>query len=111
MEKVNQFELIREWATKRGLYEKGDVKTQFVKLIEEVGELGKAILKEDHDETVDAIGDIVVVLTNLTELAPLYKGDLSIEHMHIEDCISSAYNVINSRTGKMVNGTFVKDEK
>jgi len=31
------------------------------------------------------------------------------EDMLIEDCIISAYNVIAKRTGKMVNGTFVKD--
>ena len=27
----------------------------------------------------------------------------------IETCIDSAYDVISKRTGKMVNGTFVKD--
>jgi hypothetical protein len=29
----------------------------------------------------------------------------------IEECIDTAYEVIAKRTGKMVNGTFVKDEK
>jgi len=102
MEKVdNQFDLIRAWATHRGLYAKGDVKTQVIKLQEEVGELAKAILKDDTAEFVDAIGDCVVVLTNLARLGG-YK---------IEDCIATSFNVINSRTGKMVNGTFVKDEK
>jgi len=101
MEKVNQFELIREWATKRGIYEKGDVKTQVIKLQEEAGELAKSILKNDKEEFVDAIGDCVVVLTNLAKLGGY----------NIEDCIKSAFDVINSRTGKMVNGTFVKDEK
>ena len=97
---VNQFELIREWATVRGLYEKGDAKTQYIKLQEEAGELAKALLKDDQPEIIDAIGDIVVVLTNLSHLAG-YK---------IEDCIQSAYDVISKRTGKMVNGTFVKSE-
>ena len=69
--------------------------------MEEAGELGRAILKEDQEEFVDAIGDMVVVLTNLAHL-----GGVSIEH-----CIDSAYKVIAKRTGKMVNGTFVKDEK
>lgn len=101
MEQVNQFELIRQWATERGLYEKGDVKTQFVKLQEEIGELAKAILKNDSLEFDDAIGDCVVVLTNLAHL-----GGVT-----IEDCINKAYNVIAKRTGKMQNGTFVKDEK
>ncbi len=94
------FENIREWAENRGLYDKGDPMTQYVKLQEEAGELAKALLKKDEPEVIDAIGDIVVVLTNLAHL----KG------YHIEDCIRSAYDVINKRTGKMINGTFVKDE-
>ena len=96
----DRFELIRKWANDRGLYDKGDTKTQYCKLMEEAGELGRAILKEDNVEFVDAIGDMVVVLTNMAHL-----GGVSIEH-----CIDSAYNVIAKRTGKMVNGTFVKDD-
>ena len=41
----NRFQLIRDWAGERGLYTKGDTKTQFCKLMEEAGELGRAILK------------------------------------------------------------------
>ena len=95
----NRFDLIRSWANQRGLYDKGDTKTQYLKLMEEAGELGRAILKNDQDEFVDAIGDMVVVLTNLAEL-----GDTSIEY-----CADEAYKVISKRTGKMINGTFVKD--
>jgi NTP pyrophosphatase (non-canonical NTP hydrolase) len=111
----NEFEPIREWARERGLYQKGDPKTQMLKLIEEVGELGKAILKSDPEETIDAIGDCVVVLTNLIELAAIPKelesNDSQFRKITIEDCINSAYTVIASRSGKMINGTFVKDEK
>ena len=96
---IEQFQLIREWAENRGLYSKGDAKTQYIKLQEEAGELAQAILKDDQPEVVDAIGDMVVVLTNLAHL----RG-VSIEH-----CIESAYNVINKRKGSMVNGTFVKE--
>jgi len=94
------FDSIRDWADKRGIYDSGDTKTQFVKLMEEIGELGKAILKDDKDEFVDAIGDCIVVLTNLAHL-----GGFNVEH-----CISSAYSEISNRTGAMVNGTFVKDK-
>ena len=96
---LNRFDLIRAWADERGLYDKGDTKTQYLKLMEEAGELGRAILKDDEDEFVDAIGDMVVVLTNLAHL-----GNVS-----IEQCIDEAYRVISKRTGKMQNGTFVKD--
>ena len=90
---------IRDWAQTRGLYEKGDPKTQYIKLMEEAGELAKAILKNDDKEFVDAIGDCVVVLTNLAKL----KG------YTIEECINSAYNEIANRKGQMVGGTFVKE--
>ncbi len=94
------FDKIRSWAKVRGLYDKGNTYVQYVKLQEEAGELAKALLQSDHDEVNDAIGDMVVVLTNLA-------------HLHgteIEYCIEDAYNVISKRTGKMINGTFVKDE-
>ena len=94
------FDNIRQWAGDRGIYEKGNAHTQYVKLQEEAGELAKALLQNDKPEVIDAIGDIVVVLTNLAHL----KG------LRIEDCINSAYNVISKRTGKMIDGTFVKDK-
>ena len=95
----DRFQLIRDWAQERGLYDKGDTKTQYCKLMEEAGELGRAILKDNQVEFVDAIGDMVVVLTNLAML-----GGTS-----IETCIDSAYNEIKDRKGGMKNGTFVKD--
>ena len=96
----DMFGKIRDWAEQRGLYSKGNSHTQYVKLQEEAGELAKALLKNDKPEVIDAIGDMVVVLTNLAHL----------QGVTIEDCIDSAYNVISKRTGKMINGTFVKDE-
>jgi NTP pyrophosphatase (non-canonical NTP hydrolase) len=94
------FPAIREWANERGLYEEGDIKTQFIKMQEEAGELARAIIKADEPEIVDAIGDIVIVLTNLAHLAG----------HNIEDCISTAYDVISKRKGSMINGSFVKNE-
>ena len=96
---VFYFDKIRDWAEDKGIYESGDPKTQYIKLMEEAGEVGRAILKEDLPEIKDGIGDMVVVLTNLAELCGLT----------IEDCVESAYDVISKRTGKMKNGTFVKD--
>ena len=95
----NIYDLIRDWATEKGIYKSGDARTQYLKLMEEAGELAEAILKNDEPEVIDAIGDMVVVLTNLAKL----RGH------NIEDCVRSAYNVIKSRQGSMVNGTFVKD--
>jgi NTP pyrophosphatase (non-canonical NTP hydrolase) len=95
---TNYFPLIRDWAQERGIYNKGNSHTQYVKLMEEAGELAEALLKNDKYEIKDAIGDMVVVLTNLAVL----------EGMQIENCIESAYNEIANRKGKMENGTFVK---
>jgi NTP pyrophosphatase (non-canonical NTP hydrolase) len=96
---TNEFQPIRDWAEARGIYQKGDAKTQYIKLQEEAGELAKAILKSDDAEFVDAIGDCVVVLTNLAKL----KG------YTIEECVNSAYNQIANRKGQMIGGTFVKE--
>jgi NTP pyrophosphatase (non-canonical NTP hydrolase) len=95
-----QFDLIREWAEQRGLYANGDPKTQALKLVEEVGETCRAILNDNDAEIIDGIGDCVVVLTNLAELI----GE------PIEECIEQAYFEISKRKGKMINGTFIKDE-
>ena len=97
---TSAFNKIRDWAKDRNLYQKGDSKTQYVKLMEEAGELAQALLKQNKSEIKDAIGDMVIVLANLSEL----------EGFKIEDCIDESFNVISKRTGKMVNGTFVKDE-
>ena len=94
------FDLIREWAEERGLYNAGDPKTQTLKLMEEAGEICRAVLKKDEPEIIDGIGDCVVVLTNLAHLC-----DTS-----IEECIEIAYNEIKDRKGKMDNGTFKKND-
>mgnify|MGYP003137863647 CR=1 FL=1 len=97
---LKMFENIRQWAKTRGLYDEGNSHTQYVKLQEEAGELAKALLNNDKMEIMDAIGDMVVVLTNLAHL----------EETTIETCIAQAYNEIKNRKGSMINGTFVKDE-
>ena len=100
VELINVFNNIRKWAEERGLYEKGDTKTQLIKLYEESGELSQALLKNNKEDIIDAIGDSVVVLTNLAHLVGT----------DIETCVQSAYDEISNRTGRMINGTFIKDE-
>lgn len=95
-----EFQPIRSWAANKGIYEKGDIKTQYIKLMEEAGELANAIIENDEEEIKDAIGDMVVVLTSIAHF----------NYTDIEECINSAYNVISKRKGKMVNGSFVKNK-
>ena len=93
------FDLIRKWADDRGIYDRGDSNTQYIKLMEEAGELAQGLLKRNDVEIYDAIGDMIVVLTNLAHM----------EGVKIEDCIQDAYDEIADRKGKMINGTFVKE--
>lgn len=93
-------DLIRQWAKDRNLIEGSDIKSQFVKLIEEAGELANSIAKRNDIEFADAIGDMVVVLT----IMAAQNG------MMIEDCIDAAWQQIRDRKGKMIDGIFLKDE-
>jgi NTP pyrophosphatase (non-canonical NTP hydrolase) len=99
MKLTNEFSPIRTWAREKGIYDKGDLKTQTIKFYEEAGELAKAVLNEDTEEIIDAIGDSIVVLTSVAYFAGV----------NVEECINEAYNVIAKRKGKMQNGTFIKD--
>jgi len=107
MELNNEFQPIRDWGISKGIISKGDMKTQCLKLVTEVGELAEAILNNDQAEIEDAIGDCSVVLTLITKLASNHFQDNSI---NIEKCINGAYNIISKRKGEMRNGTFVKEE-
>ena len=102
MELTNEFNPIRDWASERGIFKKGDKKTQMIKLVEEVGELSQAILENDQLEFEDAIGEVSFDLESVTNLAKL--GNTS-----IENCINNSYAEIANRKGKMENGTFVRE--
>lgn len=67
---------------------------------EEVGEVAAALARSDKDELRDGIGDVVVTLIILAQ----QNG------MSLDECLDQAYSEISGRTGKMVNGVFVKSE-
>lgn len=89
---------VQNWAMEKGLIP-GDKYKQTLKLIEESGELAGAILRQDYEKTIDSIGDCIVVLIILSEQL----------NLNFEGCLSYAWNEIQNRTGKMVDGTFIKD--
>jgi hypothetical protein len=121
------FKAVRTWAEERGLYDKGDVKTQFMKLQEESGEFARAIIKNNQDEAIDALGDMLVVMINLAKLTgdhfqkkcEVCRGegyyesgeecDTCAHDLKLEECLQIAYDVISNRKGKMIDGSFVKD--
>lgn len=96
---MHVFDEIRAWSSARELSDPDRIKAQFVKLGEEMGELAAGICRNDNEKTYDSIGDCVVVLTILAQ-----------QHgWDIENTIIHAYGEIKNRTGKTVDGVFVKD--
>lgn len=98
---TTQKDLIEKWAKDRGIDKYENRFQQSLKLTEEVGELAGAILKNKTLEIIDAIGDIQVVLIILCQ-----QLDIS-----YDDALEMAWLTIKNRTGKTVNGTFIKDEE
>lgn len=96
----NQLEaLVIEWAENKGILEKATTAAQANKTMEECQELIDAIQDDNRDEISDALGDILVTIIIQAKM----------QNMSLLECLEGAYNVIAKRTGKMVNGQFVKD--
>lgn len=91
--------LVVQWATDKNLHT-ADPNKQMLKLGEEFGELCQGMAKGNHEQVIDSIGDMYVVMTILS----LQLG------INIDDCVERAYDEIKDRKGKMVNGVFVKEE-
>ena len=99
--KYNELEaLVISWAEQKGIFEKGNPEAQCDKTFEEVTELSAAIYENNKEEIIDALGDILVTIIIQAEM----------QGLKLEDCLQSAYNVISKRTGKMIDGQFVKDK-
>ena len=96
-------ELVRQWGFDKGILGHEPTqkarRAQALKTVEEVQELLEAIDADDRDAARDAVGDIVVTLIMQCELWETGLGS----------CIYDAFQEIKGRTGKMVDGQFVKD--
>lgn len=90
---------VLDWANDKNLIKKENSMMQYIKVLEEVNEVGAALVTNDADALEDGLGDSLVTLIILAAQNGL----------DIEDCLETAYNVIKNRTGKTVNGTFIKD--
>lgn len=95
----NMTELIREWAVDRNLHT-ADPTKQALKLGEEFGELFEGMAKGNDALIKDAIGDMYVVMTILSQQMGFT----------IEECIGIAYDEIKDRKGRMIDGVFVKED-
>ena len=95
---------INEWADERNL-KQADPKIQWMRITEEVGEIRDVLLKptkftDPQMALKDAIGDTLVTIIVLA-----HQLDLD-----VTDCLNVAYEEIKNRKGKMINGTFVKED-
>jgi NTP pyrophosphatase (non-canonical NTP hydrolase) len=95
-------EHVIQWGADRGITENSDAKTQYLKLVEEVGELGGAIARGKRDDMLDACGDIIVVALMI----------MAIEDTSMEECLGKAWNEIKDRKGFLrPDGVFVKESE
>lgn len=108
-------EKVINWGAEKGILDKATPIAQCNKTFEEVEELKEALEAQEHGaetffnskgflvntnaEIKDAFGDIVVTVILGCKL----------QGLDFTECLESAYNVISKRTGKMVDGQFVKD--
>jgi len=92
-------EQVVAWADAKGLITDSTWEAQYVKLAEEKDELMLALMAKDIDSIEDELGDCLVVLTVIAAQ----------QGLTIEQCYKRAYAKISKRTGKTVNGIFIKD--
>ncbi|MFR3148948.1 MAG: DUF1642 domain-containing protein [Enterococcus faecium] len=88
---------VEQWAKDKGLNQ-ADPKAQFLKVAEEFGEIASAMARSNDELFKDSVGDVIVTLIILS----MQKGT------NVQECLEMAYNEIKGRTGKMVDGVFVK---
>lgn len=92
---------IISWASEKDLLKSENKYQQLVKVMEELGELSKAILKNDIVQQIDGLGDVQVTLIILSK-------QLGLDY---DKCLEAAWEEIKDRKGKTVNGTFIKNEQ
>ena len=97
MKELNYEKLIGQWHKDRNLINGSSDKDQYLKLIQEAGELSDSLCK--GKDIRDDVGDMMVVLINI-----MVRNNLT-----INECLSVAYNEIKDRKGKMIDGVFIKE--
>ena len=97
MTNKNYEDLISQWHKDRNLIDGSTDKDQYLKLIQEAGELSDNICK--GKDIKDDIGDMMVVLINI-----MVRNNFT-----INQCLAKAYEDIKHRKGKIIDGVFVKD--
>lgn len=98
--------LVEGWAIERDLLDEvgiGDpvkVNAQLLKFFGEAGEMAEAVSKGQREKFKGEFGDVLVTLILVAAL----------QNTTFEECLEIAYEKISKRTGKTINGVFVKAE-
>ena len=91
---------IVQWAEARKIIPNSTPATQLLKAVSEIGELADATIKNNRDEILDAVGDVMVCLVNYCAL----------QDINLVDCMQIAYDQIKNRRGILLkNGVFIKE--
>jgi NTP pyrophosphatase (non-canonical NTP hydrolase) len=91
---------IIRWAEARKIIPNSTPQTQLLKAFSEMGELADATIKNDREDAMDAVGDVLVCLINYCAL----------QDFNMVDCLELAYDQIKHRKGTLLpSGVFVKE--
>ena len=94
-----ELDIVR-WAEARKIIPNSTPSTQLLKAVSEIGELADATIKNDRDNIIDSVGDVMVCLVNYCAL----------QNINLVDCMQVAYDQIKNRKGTLLpNGVFVKE--
>lgn len=91
--------LIIKWGREREIT---NPDKQFIKVVEEVAEIGREIVRGryDTDEIMDSLGDAMITIFILSDVLGFDPVEMYYK----------AYDVIKNRKGKVIEGSFVKEE-
>ncbi|MDA7710431.1 MazG-like family protein [Flavobacteriaceae bacterium] len=92
-------ENVTQWADDKNILKPENSTKQMLKVMEEVGETAGALAKDDRVELKDGIGDSFVTLIILAQQCGFTPSE----------CLEAAWDEIKDRTGKTINGVFVKN--
>jgi NTP pyrophosphatase (non-canonical NTP hydrolase) len=70
-----------------------------MKIVEELGELSSAIIKEDVDKEIDGFADVLITIIVLA-----WQRNINLKH-----ALNMGWNEIKDRKGQMFGGSFIKD--
>ena len=90
---------VEKWSIDKNLHN-ANPERQALKVWEESGEIAAALSRDDKEALIDGIGDTIVTLIILAQQ----------HELTLEECLQFAYDEIKDRTGKTINGTFIKSE-